>query len=408
MKVLAIDTSSKNCSAAIIENEKVINETHNISELEHSQTLMPMVKDLLEKTDLTLDDIDMLACGKGPGSFTGVRIGIATLKAFSDAKNIPMIGIDSLEALAYSAIIAKKRESQYNAINQEQNNYNNRDTKQIQNCKILTMIDARYDNVYFAVYRMHNGNLLLYKNAQVININDTVDYIDLEEPLYIVGDANPEKLEPLIITMEDSEKAEGKDTKEHEYITNKLPTMAEAIGIATIEKYKNGTAIIENVSPMYLRKPQAERILEGQDIKKNEHTDIYILEMSETDTEQILKAYKDFPNLWNEEIFKNDIENSKYIVAKEDDEILGFTGYRIVFDEMEIMNIVTKESKRKNGIASDMLSYLIRKNKVERINLEVNENNIPAINLYKKFGFKQVGLRKKYYDNKDDAILMSI
>ena len=75
---------------------------------------------------------------------------------------------------------------------------------------------------------------------------------------------------------------------------------------------------------------------------------------------------------------------------------------------MEIMNIVTRVDKYSQGIASNMLSYLIRKSKVEKINLEVNEHNIKAIKLYSKFGFRQIGNRKKYYEGKDDAILMSL
>ena len=76
------------------------------------------------------------------------------------------------------------------------------------------------------------------------------------------------------------------------------------------------------------------------------------------------------------------------------------------------MNIVTRKDKQNQGIASNLLSYLLRhyigKNLVEKINLEVNEHNIRAISLYRKFGFREVGLRKKYYNNQEDAISMTL
>ena len=88
MKILAIDTSSKNASVAITEDEKELIELNNSEEKTHSQKLMPMIDEVLKKLDLSLDDIDLISCSLGPGSFTDVRIGIATAKAFADSKNI--------------------------------------------------------------------------------------------------------------------------------------------------------------------------------------------------------------------------------------------------------------------------------------------------------------------------------
>ena len=153
---------------------------------------------------------------------------------------------------------------------------------------------------------------------------------------------------------------------------------------------------------MYLRKPQAQRQREGEDDR------ISILELSSYDLEKIKLNYDKFPNIWSYKVLEEDYKNSKYIVAKQNNEIVGFSGTRTVLDEMEIINIVTRADKQNQGIASNMLSYLIRKNNVEKINLEVNENNIKAIKLYSKFGFRQVGKRKNYYNGKEDAILMTV
>ena len=91
MKILSIDTSSSTASVSILEDENILIELNNCDEKTHSQKLMPMIDEAFKKTHLTLSDINLIACGLGPGSFTGVRIGIATAKAFIDSKHIPAV-----------------------------------------------------------------------------------------------------------------------------------------------------------------------------------------------------------------------------------------------------------------------------------------------------------------------------
>lgn len=121
---------------------------------------------------------------------------------------------------------------------------------------------------------------------------------------------------------------------------------------------------------------------------------------------------KDFDEFWTASILKSELENnnSRYIVATENAEIVGFAGIIVLPDDTEITNIVTKKTKRKKGIGKLLLDKLINmtiEEKREMISLEVNEKNIVAIELYKKFGFESVGRRKKYYNGIDDAIIMT-
>ena len=102
MKILGIETSGKICGISILEDKKIIKEVTLDNGLTHSETLMPLIKKTFEEINLNLNDIDLIVCDKGPDSFTGIRIGIATAKAFSDALNIKSIGISSLEALCYN------------------------------------------------------------------------------------------------------------------------------------------------------------------------------------------------------------------------------------------------------------------------------------------------------------------
>lgn len=91
MKILALDTSSKNASVCILEDETILIELNNEDEKTHSQKLMPMIDTAFQRTGLCLSDIDLLACGVGPGSFTGTRIAIATAKAFVDSMHLPAV-----------------------------------------------------------------------------------------------------------------------------------------------------------------------------------------------------------------------------------------------------------------------------------------------------------------------------
>ena len=100
MKILSIDTSSKICSTAILEDETILDEINLDNGRTHSENLMPMVAEILQKNHLTLAQIDLMACSVGPGSFTGIRIGIASVKAMAQAQNIPIAGVTSLETLA--------------------------------------------------------------------------------------------------------------------------------------------------------------------------------------------------------------------------------------------------------------------------------------------------------------------
>lgn len=139
-----------------------------------------------------------------------------------------------------------------------------------------------------------------------------------------------------------------------------------------------------------------------------------ISEMNLQDLENIKGCLlTDFDNFWSYNILKQELENgkSKYFVAKQENEIVGFAGILLIIDQVNIMNIVVKKDKRNFGIGSLLLEEIIRYSKIHNatsITLEVNEKNIPAIKLYKKYGFKQVGLRRKYYNNEDNAILMDL
>ena len=138
-----------------------------------------------------------------------------------------------------------------------------------------------------------------------------------------------------------------------------------------------------------------------------------IFTMTLEDLEQMKDTlYSDFDNFWSYNVLKQELENKNttYIVAKENDEIIGFAGLSTCLDEATLNNIVVKKSHRNRGIGGELLEALIElcsELRMKTFTLEVDTENEPAIHLYEKFGFKSLGIRKKYYNNSRDAFIMT-
>ena len=133
-----------------------------------------------------------------------------------------------------------------------------------------------------------------------------------------------------------------------------------------------------------------------------------ITEMTLDDLEQMKNTlYSDFDNFWSYNVLKQELENdkTKYIIAKEKNEVVGFAGISVILDEATL-----NKSCRGRGIGGEMLETLIdlcSDMNLKTFTLEVNVENTPAIKLYEKFGFKNLGIRKKYYNNTTDAYIMT-
>ena len=135
--------------------------------------------------------------------------------------------------------------------------------------------------------------------------------------------------------------------------------------------------------------------------------------MTLEDLNNISNNLNNFDNFWTVAIFKDELLNSNahYIIAIDNDQIVGFGGVSIVLDESTLNNIAVRVDKRNLGIASKILGELInlsKKLKCSFITLEVDVNNFPAIKLYEKFGFKNLGIRKNYYHGHTDAYIMTL
>jgi len=163
MKILHIETSSKNCSVAISENEDILCICEEYSDdYKHSESLHTFVEWALEGAEINLRDIDAVCLGKGPGSYTGLRIGAASAKGFCFGLNIPLVSVDSLDVLAENFIDSDK----------------NLDY-------VIPMIDARRMEVYTKIFNI-KGKEIIPTEAKILNENSFSEYAD--KNILFVGD----------------------------------------------------------------------------------------------------------------------------------------------------------------------------------------------------------------------------
>ena len=227
MKILSINTSSNICGAAVLENSTLLKQINQDNGLTHSENLMPLIQNLFENLKLKLSDIELIVCDNGPGSFTGIRIGIATAKAFSDTLCIPTIGISSLKCLAYNI--------------QE-------------NSLICPLIDARKNNCYWALFEKSENNYTKIFDFDVENINNILNKLaKLNKKVIFVGDGSVNYHNEISLSIPNSAFSDN----------NSLS--AYNIGLAGYYDFQNKQNAFENpLLPMYLRKPQAEIQLDNK------------------------------------------------------------------------------------------------------------------------------------------------
>ena len=163
MLILAFETSAKAASVAFTENGKLLGEGYQNTGLTHSQTLMVMAEDMLKQCGKTAADVEAVAVAAGPGSFTGVRIGVAAAKGFAWGKEIPCYGVSTLEAMAESL-------GAFDGY-------------------VCPCMDARRSQVYNALFLAEKGKLSRVTDDRAIALSDLkTDLEHIDGPIYLVGD----------------------------------------------------------------------------------------------------------------------------------------------------------------------------------------------------------------------------
>ena len=221
MKILAIDTSSSICSTALLEDNNLIDENNLDDGKTHSENLMPLIDELLNRNNIKLQDIGLISCCPGPGSFTGIRIGVATIKAFAEILNIKIASVTSLESLA-------------------------RNVESNVPSTIVSLIDARNNQVYCGIFDEK------YKKKEDFladEINIIIEKIKKYENIICVGNGSilhKELLESKINNIK---------------FSDNNSQSAISLGKLGYQKYlENDLCTADTFLPIYLRKSQAERL----------------------------------------------------------------------------------------------------------------------------------------------------
>ena len=223
MKILGIDSSSISCSVAVLNENKLNGKIVN-NGLTHSQTLLPMIDEILTNAKLEVKDIDLIAITKGPGSFTGLRIGMATVKGMAAPFNIPCVCVSTLETIAQTA--SEHHDGVFCAV-----------------------MDARCNQVYNALFEKKNDELIRLCEDRAISIADLEKELkEIDKPIILCGDGTA-VCEKNFLEIQ-FEIADEEVRLPH---ANAVCKMAK--------KYINEAKSPDKISPVYLRLPQASREL---------------------------------------------------------------------------------------------------------------------------------------------------
>lgn len=226
MRVLGLDTSTIMTTCAVLDDDKLIGEYSLSQDMSHSEKLVPMVKELLDGLDLKVNDIDLFAVTTGPGSFTGLRIGAATIKAFAHITNSPVVGVSTLESLAYNL--------PYNKI-------------------VVPMIDARRERVYTAIYSWDAQNLVAIMEPCILEVSSLIERLKDYDEIVVNGDGS--------IAFKDILMKELKEKVKFSTIGLKMCKASSLCELAKI-KYLNGQRDnFFTLAPDYLLETQAQREL---------------------------------------------------------------------------------------------------------------------------------------------------
>ncbi|MDO5022175.1 MAG: tRNA (adenosine(37)-N6)-threonylcarbamoyltransferase complex dimerization subunit type 1 TsaB [Eubacteriales bacterium] len=223
MKILCVDTSGPTCSLAIADEQRLLYESFVLNKLTHSVNLMPMIEEAFEKSSLSVSDVDYFAAVTGPGSFTGVRIGVSAVKAMAHAKNKPCIAVNALDAYAYGFLSSDKI--------------------------ICSIRDARNKQVYTALYK-DGQRLTDYKALTLKELFSLIE--SYNEDCIFVGDGTAPYREDIINNFKDKALI----------APLQLNALRASYAAAIALKHTDEAVSPEELLPFYLRKPQAERELQ--------------------------------------------------------------------------------------------------------------------------------------------------
>jgi tRNA threonylcarbamoyl adenosine modification protein YeaZ/ribosomal-protein-alanine acetyltransferase len=361
MNILALDTSMQACSAAVLNAESgtVLASRRVLMDRGHAEAVAPMVASVLEEAKLSVAQLDRIAVTTGPGTFTGVRIGLAMARGLGCALKLPVCGVSTLRAIAANAA-----DSQFPAI---------------------VANDARLGEIYVAVYSPEGEEIL---PPSLMHLDD-------------LSRSLPEGRFSVLGTAADSVLAMHQDIGLLRSAGGDLPDASAVARLAAQLPEPQSMP-----SPLYLRstgvKPPSPRI-----------------ELSRARADSVFTMAEihaaSFASPWEAADFARLVATpgALSVLAHRDREPAAFILCRAAGDEAEILTIATHPSHRREGIARRLLDTIcseLSSRGVVSLFLEVSRSNMPALAMYRNLGFSEAGVRRDYYQgdsgNREDAIIM--
>lgn len=367
MKILAFDCSSKTMCVAVSDGEKVLAAAYSEENRNHAPFLMPLINRVMAEANISFKELELIGVTIGPGSFTGLRIGIATAKGLSDTLDIPMIPIFSLDALALGF-------AEYRSI-------------------IVPMLDARKNQVYAAVYDNRQGKMEKLMEATPLSpVQELAPLLKNFQEIIFVGDALPSWGEKI------------QDVYGHRCVfVQDKPQGIAGESLVKIASAAKSWELTRDITPYYIR---------GVDAKAKFLRCSFKPLVPEDLDELLLLEKEAFDTPWTRQMFLDELANTfaEYWVIRIEGKLAAYGGFWHIANECHVTNIAVHPDYRHLGLGTLMVEHILNRSRelgVMGVTLEVRPSNTQALRLYEKTGFHQKGVRPHYYeDNGEDAIIM--
>lgn len=416
MKILSIDTTGTTASVAVSDGQGNITAETSGEEMNHLQALFPMIARALARSGIQKTELERIAVAVGPGSFTGIRIGMAAARTLAQALGISMIPVQTLESFVYAERTSREQEEAAEGP-----------------AAVCPMLDARRNQVYAAAWLLKPDGA--FEELVPPDAYDVTEFLSTAQEA--AGKAGASHLKLYGDGTDSYEGTIGSVTgipvkiadRKHRY-QNAVSVLHRAEALACEGK----TWDYNEVRPEYLRKSEAERKLAaGQLGKKKKELkkkrplpeemavaadpaeEIRYRMASPEDAEIFAKLDAIcFDHPWSSASFAGELDGSQksYYVAAENSrgEVIGFGGAAFILDEGDVNRVAVHPGYRGRGIADrmmDMVTACADSMGIRSLMLEVREANRSAIALYKNHGFLVEGKREGYYAaTGENALLM--
>ena len=375
VSVLGVDTCGPSGSVALallVNGNLEILGQKELAGRTYSATLVSAIAELLEDTGLRLSKVDAIVVVNGPGSFTGVRVGLSAVKGLAEPRQIPVVAVSRLEGMAAKAGVGS------------------------------AALDAHRNEVFLRILERDGCRELLAGAEELAGIRPSG---------------------PVAVCDESAELLLKQAWEEANLVRTLPPTAADAIQITISRVLRRDFADLSLLDGHYLRRSDAEIFGERPKIASNSAKSLQIRRANSGDIDaiaQIAQTTKNAPE-WSREVYEKALDPSAHprrlaLIAEEGgrggNTLVGFAIASVTAPEAELETIVTAVPHQRRGVARELFSFLkneLRHQEIKELFLEVREGNHAARGFYRFLGFKEDGRRKAYYAHPvEDAILMRL